>query len=323
MKTQRFQVGLLVALVGLAGVLVWRQQAIEDWWRLRGYSAPAAVAQLASEDAMTAEAKHLFYVNRPVVTAGSAFTGHCPAGSEKTVVLGCYVSPDKGIYVYAVTDTRLDGVEQVTAAHEMLHAAYRRLSTAERKKVDAMLMSYYDHGLTDQRIRDTIAAYKKSEPNDVVNEMHSVFGTEVSQLPAPLEQYYRRYFTDRSSVTAYTANYQAEFTGRQAQIAAYDVQLKGLKQQIDANEASLKQQKASIDSESQQLQRERDQGMIAAYNSGVAGYNRSVDTYNALLVSTRNLINQYNDIVAARNAIALEEQQLAGELSGKSLPASE
>ena len=323
MKTKRFQAGAFVILAGLAGLLVWQQQAIEDWWRLRNYDAPAAVAQLASEDTMTPEAERLFYVNHPDITSGGKFADNCPSGSEKTVVLGCYLSPDKGIYVYAVTDSRLDGVEQVTAAHETLHAAYRRLSSGERKKVDAMLLDYYQHGLTDQRVKDTIAAYKKSEPNDVVNEMHSVFGTEVPNLPAPLEQYYKQYFTDRAKVTAYTASYQAEFTGRQDQVAAYDTQLRAMKQQIEANEAQLDQQKVAIDNQNQQLQRERDQGQIAAYNSGVAGYNRSVDTYNALLASTKNLINQYNAIVAARNAIVLEEQQLAGELSGTSLPARE
>jgi hypothetical protein len=47
-----------------------------------------------------------------------------------------------------------------------------------------------------------------------------------------------------------------------------------------------------------------------------------VAAYNAQLTDTRNLIKQYNDIVSARNAIALEEQELVKELSASSLPAS-
>ena len=322
MKTKRLQLGILVVLIATIAGLIWKQQALLDWWRLRGYTAPVSVAQLATDDMFTPTARHLLYVNRPEITNGKDFTNNCPAGSEKTVVLGCYVGRDNGIFVYQVSDPRLNGVEQVTAAHEMLHAAYRRLSSHERSKVDAMLMDYYQHDLTDQRIKDTIDAYKKSEPNDVVNEMHSVFGTEVAMLPSGLEQYYQRYFTDRSRVAAFTASYQGEFTNRQVEVAAYDTQLASMKKQIETNQTTLTSQKAALDAQSQQLQSLRSSGQIGAYNSGVPAYNQAVDAYNGLLNTTRSLINQYNDIIAKRNAVVLEEQQLAKELSANSLPAS-
>lgn len=295
------------------------QQALIDWLRLRGYVAPVGVAALADDDGMTPQARHLFYVNRPQVTRGSAFTAHCPAGGEKTVVLGCYIGRDAGIYVYQVTDTRLNGVEQVTAAHEMLHAAYRRLSTTERKKVDAMLQDYYQNDLHDQRLKETIAAYQKSEPNDVVNEMHSVFGTEAANLPAPLEAYYRQYFTNRARVTGYTASYQAEFTGRQTQVAQYDAQLKTMKSQITADEGTLAAQRSLLDATAKRMDQERGAGQVAAYNADVPTYNRLVDSYNAQLAATKDLITRYNAIVDARNQIALEEQQLAQALSANAL----
>ncbi len=304
------QASVLVLLLTASGTLLLKRQALFDWWHLRGYAAPSAVVQLATDGAMTDQARHLFYVNRPAVTIGKAFTDYCPANGEKTVVLGCYITPDRGIYVYAVTDQRLDGVEQVTAAHEMLHAAYARLSSKERKQVDAWLMDYYQHGLTDQRIKDTIEAYKVSEPNDVVNEMHSIFGTEVANLPAPLENYYRRYFTDRTKVTAMTARYQGEFTTRRQQVANYDAQLAGLKEEIDSSEAQLKEQRTSLDSQRAALQSMQAPKQVATYNAAVASYNRAVSTYNTRLEEYKSDINQYNDIVAKRNAVALEEAQL-------------
>lgn len=323
MKRRNIQTGILVLLIIAGGLVLLKRQAVLDWLKLHEYTPPAAVAALVRDDTMTAEATHLLYVNHPDITTGTAFTSHCPAGGEKTVVLGCYVGDDDGIYIYKVSDTRLDGVEQVTAAHEMLHAAYRRLSSSERTKVDAMLTSYYQHDLTDQRIKDTIAAYKKSEPNDVVNEMHSVFGTEAVNLPAPLEQYYRQYFSNRAAVTAYTAQYEGEFTSRQAEVSDYDAQLAALKAQITANEAQLDQQKSALESQAAQLQRERASGQIAAYNSGVPGYNTAVDNYNSLLATTKNQISQYNSLVEARNAVALEEQQLSQALSPSALPAAQ
>lgn len=305
---------MLVATVG------FKHQAIQDWLLLRNYTPSAAVAQLAADDGMTPEAKHLFYVNHPTIAANTTFTSHCPAGGEKTVVLGCYVSPDRGIYLYSVTDSRLQGVEQVTAAHETLHAAYRRLSSGERKKVDAMLVDYYEHDLTDQRIKDTIAAYKKSEPNDIVNEMHSVFGTEVPNLPAPLEQYYRQYFTNRATITNFTAQYQSEFTSRQTQVSQFDAQLASLKMQIDQDEAQLDSQRSAIATQSAQLQQFKNAGQISAFNTAVGSYNAAADNYNNLLGVVKGLINQYNDIVDARNAVALEEQALTKALSAQALP---
>jgi len=320
MNAKRIRLGALLALLVLVAAAAWRWQAITDWVALRDYTPPTTVSQLAAEDTMTPEAEHLFYVNHPRVVAGASFSSHCPSGSEKTVVLGCYLSPDKGIYVYAVDDPRLTGVEQVTAAHEMLHAAYRRLSSGERSKVDGMLEDYYKHDLTDQRIKDTIAAYQKSEPHDVVNEMHSVFGTEVADLPASLERYYKRYFTNRAAVTTYTANYQNEFTSRQAQIAAYDAQLAALKRQIDGDKTELTAQRSALDAQAAQLQQLKDSGQIAAYNQGVDSYNTAANTYNESLAATKDAINQYNTIVAQRNSIVLEAQELTKELSSSSLP---
>jgi uncharacterized protein YukE len=323
MASKRTQLSILTILLVLVGVLALQRQAIADWARLYDYDPPATVSALATQDTMTAKAQHLFYVNHPQISDGKTLTAHCPAATEKTIVLGCYVGNDAGIYVYAVSDTRLNGVEQVTAAHEMLHAAYRRLSSGERTKVDAMLMDYYQHGLSDQRIKDTIDAYKKSEPDDLVNEMHSIFGTELVGLPAPLEDYYKQYFTSRSAVTSFAASYQAEFTSRQDQVRQYDAQLKEMKQQIDANNESLTRQKAALDAQAKRMQTERANGQVSEYNSEVSSYNQAADSYNGLLIDTRNLITQYNTLVEKRNAVALEEQQLSQELSASSLPASQ
>src|SRR5665213_3192248 len=202
----RFFRGLLLLGIWLAilGLLAFNRQNINDWWLLRHYQPPPAVAHLADQDTMTDYGRKIFYVNHASIESKTAFPQECPNnGGEQTIVLGCYHSNQAGIFLLSVTDPRLDGVEQVTAAHEMLHGAYDRLSSSAKARVDAMLLDYYNHDLHDQRVRDTIAAYRKSEPHDVVNEMHSVFGSEIAHLPAGLEQYYKHYFTDRSKVTGY------------------------------------------------------------------------------------------------------------------------
>ena len=307
--------GILLACVAAVLALLINQQAIMDWWALRHYQAPAAISSLANQDAMTDYATKVFYVNHPAIETGANFATPCPNdGGEQTIVLGCYHSDQRGIYVLGVSDPLLNGVEQVTAAHEMLHAAYDRLSPSERKKVDAMLEDYYQHDLHDQRLLDTIAAYKKTEPKDVVNEMHSIFGTEVTTLPANLEQYYQRYFTDRHQVAALAAKYQNEFTSRQNTIAQDDTRLTAMKLQITDQETALRVKLSGINSQQANLLALRSSN-VGAYNSAVPGYNRQVDAYNSGVQQLHQLIDQYNKLVASRNAVALEEDQLVKELS--------
>jgi hypothetical protein len=316
-KTLRSWLVLAVLLAALA-LAYGHMQAVSDWFRLYGYTPSAAVSGLASDDTFTPAAQHLYDINRPAIMPKNQFTTKCANHQEQTIVLGCYHGYQQGIYILQIaSDSRLQGVEQVTAAHEMLHAAYDRLSASDRKQVDAMLLDYYDHHLTDERIRQTIAAYKQSEPDAVVNEMHSVFGTEIAQLPAPLEQYYQRYFTDRQKIAGYAAGYQAEFTSRQQQVAADDARLATLKKTIAANEATLKAQAVDLNARAGQMSRLKASGQTGAYNAQVDSFNAAVDGYNRLVATTKAQIADYNQLVQERNAVALEQKQLTDELSGR------
>ncbi len=301
---------LILAIIALPFVAWWRAQAIEDWWKLRNYTPPSDIAALAQRDTMTPDAVHDFYVNHPQLVKGvTSFRQDCPE-AEQAIVLGCYHPVQKGIYVYVVDDSRLAGVEEVTAAHEMLHAAYDRLSNKDRNYVDGLLEDYYQHDLTDQRIKDEINSYKKTEPNDVVNEMHSVFGTEAGNLPTPLENYYKRYFINRSVIVAFASNYQGEFTTRVAQIDADDEKLSDLKNQITKEEQSLQQQLDQINADRNRLDQLRSSGQIDQYNASVASFNAEVDAYNAGVQKLQSDISDYNALVNSRNSLAAELREL-------------
>lgn len=305
---------LTVCLVALPVVGFWQRNAIYDAVRLHGYTPPAAIAKLATVDTMTSSAQHLFYVNHPLLESDSAtFRADCTV-TEQTIILGCYHPLQRGIFVYNVSDTRLAGIQEVTSAHEMLHAAYDRLSSSDKKDVNKMLNDYYKNDLHDQRILDTIDAYKKSEPKDVVNEMHSVFGTEIANLPAPLEKYYQRYFVNRAAVIAFSQNYENEFTSRAAQAAQYEKQLNARKAKIASEEADLRAQLAKINADQARLDQQRSSGQIDQYNTGVAAYNAEVDAYNAGVAQYKRDVSSYNALVEQYNAIAGELKQLYGAI---------
>lgn len=309
---------VLLTLVLLAAPFLvwWKAQALADWWQLRGYTPPATVASLANQDTMSTYATHVFYVNHPNIEASpNQFQQDC-GEAEKTIVLGCYHSDQNGIFVYDVQDARLAGIEQVTAAHEMLHAAYDRLSSQDRNYIDGLLQDFYNQ-LSDQRVIDTINLYKQTEPNDVVNEMHSVFGTEVSNLPAPLENYYKRYFNNRQAVTNFANNYETEFTSREDQVRALKSQLDQLKSSIQSQEADLDNQLKQINSDRARLDSQRSSDQIAQYNAGVSSFNQEVNAYNASVERLRATIRQYNQIVGQYNSIAKELASLAKSIDSR------
>ncbi len=317
--------GALGALIGLcigtalATAVIWNLQSIIDWWRLRNYTPAASISALANQTTMSDEARKLFYINHPQLLTGKAFSSYCKLGAEKTVVLGCYLSGDRGIYLYQVTEERLGGVVETTAAHEMLHVAYDRLSDTERQRIDGLLTNFYTNGLHDERVKQTVEAYKQSEPNELANEMHSIFATEVATLPPELETYYKTYFADRGAVVAMAGRYQAEFTSRRERAAAYDVQLAALKKQIDENQNTGTAKRQALDHEYTRMQTMQRSGDVSNYNRLVDSYNASVQSYNFLLSTTRNQIEQYNQIVEQRNAVALEERALAQALTSQAI----
>jgi uncharacterized protein YdaU (DUF1376 family) len=315
-STLRLLLGV-AAFLSVVLLFVGNLQAFTDYLKLRTYSAPGDVATLAGQTTMTDYGRKLFYVNHPALADRSSFNGACNSRGEHTIVLGCYKSVDRGIYLFDVSDARLNGVEQVTAAHEMLHAAYDRLSSKEKADIDEQLQNFYEHQVTDKRIRDTIAAYQVSEPNDVQNEMHSIFATEMTTLPPELDRYYRKYFTDRQKVVQYANSYQSEFTSRQDKITAYDRQLADLKDSIDSATTELSRREGEISAMQRQMNSLKGADSIDEYNALVPAYNAKVDQYNAMIKSTQSNISRYNSIVQDRNALATEIRGLTQSISSQ------
>lgn len=313
---------LLVAIVGLNIALFMNRVWLMDWLRLRNYSAPAAVSSLATDVTMTSYSERLFYVNHPALEDKASFNQHCADHLEHSAVLGCYHGDRRGIFIYDVTDKRLQGVEQVTAAHEMLHQAYDRLSISEKKRIAGLLQNFNDTQLKDTSVKEKLNLYRQADTVDLTNEMHSIFGTEVSELPAELEDYYKQYFTDRHKVVSFSQQYRAEFDKLKEQVATYDKQLESLQKEIEANKAELDADLATIQAKERQLQRGPG-GNVDAYNSEVRAYNRRVDAYNAKVESTRKMIDQYNKIVAERNSIAFAERQLQEALDSRLTPVAQ
>jgi uncharacterized protein YukE len=315
---------LLLGLVWVVGatLIILNLQALEDWWRLRGYQAPATISQLADQATMNSYTRHLFYLNKPqLVGTVSSFRQHCPENKD-TIVLGCYHPDQNGIYIYNVPDPALAGVQQVTAAHEVLHAVYARLSTSDRNTLNAELEDFYKHDLQDSRVQAEVKLYQQTEPTDVMDEMSCTFGTEIANLPTGLQAYYSRYFTNRAAIVGFEQQYEGEFTSRQTTISSDDQQLTIMKQQIDSQQTALDNQLQQLNSDQSHLNSLTASGQSRTYNAAVPGYNAEVDAYNQGVNSLRSLITSYNQLVASRNQIAGQLTTLDSALDTRLLPKS-
>jgi hypothetical protein len=301
---------IVVAIVGLRFA-----QDLWDGMRLLGYQPPPEISAMAAKTTMTDTARRLFYVNQPTIETRKSSLNLCK-GSEHTIVLGCYVTT-KGIFLQAVTDPRLDGVMEVTAAHEMLHAAYQRMTILQQSQLNQKLRDVLAQ-LPNQRIVKLVDTYNQQDPNSVDSELHSILGTEVRELSPELETHYRQYFTDRSAIVALSERYEGIFTSLRNKY-------KNLGQQLSSSRSVLEQLAAQVKQEAQGVESERGdlRAAIAAnphsdYTSRVASFNHRVRSYNLLVSQLKEQTDTYNQMVTEQNSLALEEKSLFESLENKS-----
>lgn len=304
---------MLLAAVAVVLGIVYDDQ-VWDWRRLRNYTPSSPVISLADNTTMTPQARRLFYAYYPELDSKSTFITNCPS-KEQTIVLGCYVSR-QAIYILKVSDSRLSGIQEVTAAHELLHAAYNRLSMSEKERVNKLLDDAFAE-LKNKRIQSLVDLYNKQDSSIVHNEMHSILATEASELPPDLETYYKRYFSDRKKIVAYSEKYEKVFVTIKSKLDDLERSLAAQKAEIDSLEATLNSQLKDLESKQGVLQSYKNAGDSKAYNSAVDKYNAQVRTYNADVASYKQKISTYNSDVATYNTLAADQRSLIKSIDAK------
>ncbi len=272
------------------------------------------VAQIAAATGMSVAGELIYRASRPAVEDKDDFNEHCTL--EGGAVLGCYAAGT--IYVYDVTDDRLAGTVEVTAAHEMLHAAYERLGDAERDEVDALVAAFVATIADDDPVHADLSLYA---PEQLADEWHSRVGTEYAELPDDLERHYARWFDDRSKVVALNEQANAAFRELQGQIDALVAEVDALGPAIDARmaayEAAVAQFNADVDSFnaraasgafSSQAQFDRERAALVArgeaLDAEVAALNEQVAYYNGLVEQLAALDTDYAELYSALDPTA-------------------
>jgi hypothetical protein len=286
----------------------WSRDAAQDVVERIDQARSEEVIGFARQLTMTDHARAIYAANAPRIDDKARFAHDCPIpDSRGSYVLGC--QGDERIFLLRVDRPDLAPIMPVTAAHEMLHAAYTRLDRSERTRINRLLDEYFAAS-TDQRLRDTVAEYEELEPGERHNELHSLLGTEVAELSRPLEQYYRRYFRDRSTIVDTFNGYQSIFDTIEAQyvqlegeLDALHVQLTDLEAQVEAADAEGARLGAQID----ELRR---QDRIEESNRLVGSQNAAVNRARSLATQYDALVADYNSKVDALNALAVTSHEI-------------
>lgn len=232
----------LVLLLG-AGWLFLNRMYVVDQMAVWRYTPTLEISQMASRSSMNDNGRFLFYASTPSVQDRNEFNQFCRKIVEKSAVLGCYTSGQ--IYIYNISDPRLDGIKDVTAAHEMLHAAYDRLSPSEKSEVEAMIETAAAQ-VDSESLKRKLELYDTTEPTQRLNELHSMLGTEIKSLPPDLETYYARYFTNRLTLVSLSERYEQVFGELEKQQKQLVSELNALVDDINESSASYTSQFASL-----------------------------------------------------------------------------
>ena len=264
----RMQRGSLVAqftvslalLLGALTIFANRQQLLDQVVVAQYHPSPA-IAAISERAALSDKGEFTFYASQPQLLGRGSFNDACRSqATEHTAVLGCYSG--NRIFLFDINSDKLDGIKEVTAAHEMLHAAYQRLSTKEKQRVDA-LIEKQSFGADAERINTLLAEYAKSEPGERLNELHSILGSEVRTLNPELEAYYRQYFSDRSALVSLSEQYQSVFADLKTRQDGLVAELNGLADEIDRRSSTYRRSLQVLEVDIEAFNREASSGSMS------------------------------------------------------------
>ena len=213
MNQMRSHKSLLLAVINLCIIVcvvaaaILNRQYIIDKYNAWEFKPSPEIAQIANDVGLNENGRFYYFASRPELDFAKEFNGECRSREQGNAILGCY--KNQRIYIYNVNDERLNGLKEVTAAHEMLHAAYERLPESDKKVVNTLLEK----------------EYRKNSDAEFSKRM----------------DYYKRYFNNRSQVVALHSKYSDKFKELKQGSASLRKELENLS--ISINNASLKYNK--------------------------------------------------------------------------------
>ena len=308
---------MAVVAVIVVVTIVLNRVFLRDFFRGLGYRPTSEMILLKTNLGLTDGGDLIFKSSWSELEGKEEFNEHCRTVETTTAILGCYVN--ETIYVYDITDKRLDGIREATLAHELLHAVYARLSEAERNNLQPYLDEVYNKN--KDILGDELKIYAETEQYE---ELYVRAGTEIKNLPAELEKHFANYFTDQDLVAEYYNKYASVFKD-------LDRQIKDLKNELDLKFTTIESMKTEYEQRLTSLNVEISEFNGCAATVGCFGSewefyvkrNELMTEKDALIYmydEINDLVASYNEMVAEYNKNIIYSQALNNVINSASTP---
>lgn len=308
-------------LSAISLLLIINKQHVIDQITVWQYNPTSEISALVDRAGMSNYGKFLYLASQPKLDATQDFNVECDRVENITSILGCY--SNYRIYIYDVTDPQLDGIREVTATHETLHAAYARMNNDEKSKVDALLEIEYKKLENDKNFTERMAFYDRTEPGQRDNELHSVIGTEVVDINPVLEAHYSEYFSDRQKVVALNTKYSSVFQELENRANKLSEQLNELASSVSDRVSQYNIKVKALNSDIITFNNRVDSGKISQeqFNYERFVLTTRVSDLDAMRTSINNDIKTYDSILAEYNSIASQSKKLNNIIDSTLAPA--
>jgi len=296
---------VLVVAVVVAGLL--NRGWIYDWYRGVSYAPSDEMIAIREKLNLTNEGEFLFNAVQPELNEAKDFNKNCRQDESEIAVLGCYTAGN--VYIYDIIAAELDGIRELTTAHELLHAKWARMGEDEKSELVESLTRVFDEN--QELLGSEIEQYDDSEEQE---ELYVRAGTEIKNLPDDLERHFSEIFNDQDEVVDFYESYIVVFREIKEHIKILTDEMEALKEKIGAKTANYERQANQLEAD------------IVSFNScaEVAGCFGSESefyrTRNQLLTKRDDLedlndeidrlIDEYNKKVEEYNADVTESNKL-------------
>ena len=317
-KSSLFGWVFTIILFVLITVLFLNREWFYDYYRGMSYKPSSEMARIRDDLLLTGQGEFWFNAAQPVLSDADEFNAHCrPVGNTEVAVLGCYT--EGNIYVYDIDSEELEGIRELTAAHELLHVRWAKMSEGEKDK----LRPYLDQVLENHRdvLGDEIDIYDESEK---IEELYVRAGTEVDDLPFELEEHFAEVFSDQDKIVRFYNSYIGVFRRLEAEMDSLKTEMEQIEADINAKTDEYRVRFSTLNAEIEDFNDcAKTEGCFATEweftlrrNQLIAEQNNLQGLYNEI----DGLIDTYNEKVEAYNADVVRTDELNQMVNSTSRP---
>lgn len=309
---------ILVVIIILFGInFIINKTPLRDKIKSLSFEASPKISKIEQSLGLTDKAKTIFRASYPSLDEKEDFNLHCSSYDPTTAILGCYSA--ETIYIYNIESEELSGIIESTAAHELLHAVWDRLSGSEKIKLTEDLEKAYEEKCDE--LCETVEAYSDSDRN---SEIYARIGTQIKNLPQNLEDHYANYFINRSKIVEFYDSYSFTFDEIRTSMDELYSEIEALSKEVEELNSKYDQEIMSYEKSVQEFN--ACARTANCFDERTFKFNRNnlISKYNQIQSDYNNLdakVNEYNAKISEYNANILHAKNLENIINSNSVPA--